>query len=882
MLHGARYRCFPFDSRYGTSSSTVEIYRECVSSLVEGLFEGFNATVLAYGQTGSGKTHTMAGGTHSDGEWDAGLLPLTVRHIFDLAELQRLNQPGIDVTIMGTAMEIYNDDLYDLAGGMGADHHGPGGNSKIAIRDTRTGTAVTGLHEAVVETPQQLVDFFSAALSGRATSATRMNDTSSRSHAICCVHVTQTLRGEIRRAPGGESEGADGSAAFARSLLSSMRRPGDSVVGKLNLVDLAGSERVKRSGVQGDQLKEASHINGGLLALGNVINALAEKSNAEKGAGDGKGTPGGSGASGPVTPRSFHIPYRSSKLTRILQDSLGGNSRTFLIACISACDTNFEETQNTLKYAHRACSIRNTPLINKFVLDEPHNLHTPQDSVMAAALKRYHKRAPPSRLRAHEYDRKRKEMLKLRGKNATFGLDESVLNDPVTNMPAQPSTAEDKPRTRKPTEDVREEEEGEEEDETVLEVRVELPESPPQASDERPASAGSNVSGGSSRRRQSWHVYLEEGEHDPELVEQAGGREPVEPSPLRTQATPAAASSRTSPPMSAENRASDGNAAASLATERAGVSPEGSTARTSPATSAASGPTHRKLWSADLSSIADDRFRVGGPGDNFLLRLRLPQGDVVTIRCASTRAEIDAVFELLGSQQAFDGSDRMMYLTAQLSPRVTPGGDANNNASAGEPPRRTSVSAGSSNGPNPSPRRVASSNNVRGFPAADGEIVGCLMASHGTDMVHSCIFSFQEPAELARVDVDARIELWGLQIVASDLSVGRGGTTSISLLLSLGLLQGLCQHVQSLGVSVGICVPRPELLAKWLRAGLPFVEIKEERTLIYPLYACDYNYYKSSTVAYFTVAKLLRSLRGTIEMELGELVKETVLGDLSR
>jgi hypothetical protein len=132
------------------------------------------------------------------------------------------------------------------------------------------------------------------------------------------------------------------------------------IVGKLNLVDLAGSERVKRSGAKGANLKEAAHINSGLLSLGNVIVALANSSDINN----------RTDKDGNKITHQPHIPYRQSKLTRVLQDSLGGNSLTCLIACISPVDLDFEETHNTLKYAGRACKIFNAPIRNSVTEEE--------------------------------------------------------------------------------------------------------------------------------------------------------------------------------------------------------------------------------------------------------------------------------------------------------------------------------------------------------------------------------------------------------------------------------------------------------------------------------------------------------------------------------
>lgn len=154
-----------------------------------------------------------------------------------------------------------------------------------------------------------------------------MNNCSSRSHAIFTISIEQSIIEDLYK----PADAAPADAGTGEEYM----------VAKFHFVDLAGSERAKRTGATGNTLKEGISINKGLLALGNVIAALTE---------DGK---------------KNHVPYRDSKLTRILQDSLGGNSRTSMIACVSPAEINFEETLNTLKYASRARNIKNAPKVNR-------------------------------------------------------------------------------------------------------------------------------------------------------------------------------------------------------------------------------------------------------------------------------------------------------------------------------------------------------------------------------------------------------------------------------------------------------------------------------------------------------------------------------------
>ena len=169
----------------------------------------------------------------------------------------------------------------------------------------------------------------------RSTASTLMNNCSSRSHAIFTISIEQHVIDDLYKA-------SDGTQIVAPATSEPPAAASEEfMVAKFHFVDLAGSERAKRTGATGATLKEGISINKGLLSLGNVISALTDDK--------GKG----------------HVPYRDSKLTRILQDSLGGNSRTIMIACVSPAEINFEETLNTLKYASRARNIKNKPVVNR-------------------------------------------------------------------------------------------------------------------------------------------------------------------------------------------------------------------------------------------------------------------------------------------------------------------------------------------------------------------------------------------------------------------------------------------------------------------------------------------------------------------------------------
>ncbi|KAL1217265.1 Kinesin-like protein KIN-4A [Cardamine amara subsp. amara] len=329
---------FTFDHVYGSSGSpSTEMYEECAAPLVDGLFQGYNATVLAYGQTGSGKTYTM--GTGCGDSSQTGIIPQVMNALF--SKIETLKQQ-IEFQIHVSFIEIHKEEVQDLldpcivnkadatsTGHVGKVAHVPG-KPPIQIRETSNGViTLAGSTEVSVSTLKEMAACLDQGSVSRATGSTNMNNQSSRSHAIFTITVEQMRKINIDSPENG---------AYNGSLKE------EYLCAKLHLVDLAGSERAKRTGSDGLRFKEGVHINKGLLALGNVISALGDEKKRKDGA---------------------HVPYRDSKLTRLLQDSLGGNSRTVMIACISPADINAEETLNTLKYANRARNIRNKPVVNR-------------------------------------------------------------------------------------------------------------------------------------------------------------------------------------------------------------------------------------------------------------------------------------------------------------------------------------------------------------------------------------------------------------------------------------------------------------------------------------------------------------------------------------
>lgn len=298
---------FTFNYVFDARDTQEYIYDVIVTGLLDKFFSGFNATILAYGQTGSGKTHTM--GTAFDGELDenAGVIPRIMRDIFE--RIKNLANE-CDFVVKCSFMELYQEQLYDLLSDQ------PREQAVVEMRENRNGVIMPGLTEMLVSSAAETVDCLLRGSSGRAVAATAMNEQSSRSHAIFTITVEATKKDEMRTV----------------------------TTSKFHLVDLAGSERSKKTLATGDRFKEGVKINQGLLALGNVISAL--------GSGQGSG----------------FVRYRDSKLTRLLQDSLGGNSITLMIACVSPADYNVAETLSTLRYADRARKIKNKPIVNQ----DPH------------------------------------------------------------------------------------------------------------------------------------------------------------------------------------------------------------------------------------------------------------------------------------------------------------------------------------------------------------------------------------------------------------------------------------------------------------------------------------------------------------------------------
>eukprot|EP00986_Skeletonema_menzelii_P003721 scaffold1185_cov143-Skeletonema_menzelii.AAC.15 len=329
-------RKFTYDTIFPSTIQNADLYNNVAPPLLSAFLNGFNATVLAYGQTGSGKTYTMGSEAHT-ANWrddnvlndNDGLIPRFISGMFqsliqrreeaEKALLQstdddkkRPDSSLVDFQLSASFLEVYGEDIYDLL----VDES----RTPLKLREgTNKEVVVKGLRNKFISNAAEAMDVLSTGTMNRTTASTLMNRTSSRSHAVFMVNLRQTTR---------SAEGVDVTSTS-----------------RFTFVDLAGSERMKKTGAEGERAREGIKINEGLLALGNVINALADDDRIARG-------------------EKVHVPYRQSKLTRLLQDALGGNSQTLFLACVSPSDTNASETLSTLQYANRARNIKNAPTRN--------------------------------------------------------------------------------------------------------------------------------------------------------------------------------------------------------------------------------------------------------------------------------------------------------------------------------------------------------------------------------------------------------------------------------------------------------------------------------------------------------------------------------------
>lgn len=306
---------FAFDKVFPATTSQADVYDQSARPVIEAILEGFNGTVLAYGPTASGKTYTMEGEL-GDAQ-NQGIIPRMVWTIFDGIHAAPAH---VEFTVKVSIVEIYNDKIRDLLVPCARRPRSDGGQNLKVHEDPFRGIYVGDCTEIYVAQEQDVFAAMRVGHAHRSVAVTNVNEHSSRSHLIFMLTVEQkdTLAQTIK-------------------------------VGKLHLVDLAGAESVAKSGVLGERLDEAKNINKSLSALGNVIHALTDKR-----------------AGGLVG----HVPYRDSKLTRVLQESLGGNAKTSLIVTVSPVVYSLASTLTSLRFGCRAKLIRNTANVNEVLSAE--------------------------------------------------------------------------------------------------------------------------------------------------------------------------------------------------------------------------------------------------------------------------------------------------------------------------------------------------------------------------------------------------------------------------------------------------------------------------------------------------------------------------------
>ncbi|KAM9860980.1 kinesin-like protein KIF18A [Aulostomus maculatus] len=294
---------FVFDHVFGEDSTQVDIFENTTKGVIDGVMNGFNCTVFAYGATGAGKTHTMLGSQD-----EPGVMYRTMKELFKRMDDVKEEK---EFAVAFSYLEVYNEQIRDLLANAGP----------LAVReDSSKGVVVQGLTLHQPKSAEHILEALDSGNRNRTQHPTDMNATSSRSHAVFQIYLRQQ----------------DKTASLNPNVC----------IAKMSLIDLAGSERASTTNAKGARLREGANINRSLLALGNVINALADPKS-----------------------KKAHIPYRDSKLTRLLKDSLGGNCRTVMIANVSPSSKSYDDTHNTLKYANRAKEIKSSLKSNVVSLD---------------------------------------------------------------------------------------------------------------------------------------------------------------------------------------------------------------------------------------------------------------------------------------------------------------------------------------------------------------------------------------------------------------------------------------------------------------------------------------------------------------------------------
>lgn len=297
---------FQFDRIFDESSTQNELFEHCAMPQIDYFIAGYNCTLFAYGQTGTGKTFTIEGIQN-----DLGLMFKTVEKVFEKIKSLKKDRAKLSISYL----QIYNEIVFDLFDDIPLNSTVDFNNysKKLQIKNSKEkGTFVENLKEITVESPNQTFALIQQGINNRASASNNLNSVSSRSHAVFCLTLEQKIDNSV------------------------------TIFSKLHIVDLAGSERITLTGVSQERLTETKKINTSLSELSNVILSLNKKKDKED-----------------------FVQYRNSKLTRLLEDSLGGNTFTSFIATISPAHLMLAETLSTLKFAARAKNIKTNVSQNK-------------------------------------------------------------------------------------------------------------------------------------------------------------------------------------------------------------------------------------------------------------------------------------------------------------------------------------------------------------------------------------------------------------------------------------------------------------------------------------------------------------------------------------
>jgi len=294
---------YTFDKVLGPSSTQADVYEAAVAPIITDVMNGINGTIMAYGQTGAGKTHTLS----SIEPNNIGMMPRAAAEVF----VQASSDPDHDYVVLMSYVQIYMELIQDLLRPE---------SENLVIRENDSGVFISGAQEVQVKRMEDCLQLLQLGERNRAFAFTQLNAHSSRSHAIVLLTVVKRRKQAVGSPPSKEDCKVK--------------------VGKLFIVDLAGSERLKKSHSEGLRKREAKSINLSLTMLGMCINARAD-------------------------PNSQHVPFRDSKLTRLLQESLGGNAKTSLVLAAADVREHAEETQQSLYFGSRAMCVKTHPVINE-------------------------------------------------------------------------------------------------------------------------------------------------------------------------------------------------------------------------------------------------------------------------------------------------------------------------------------------------------------------------------------------------------------------------------------------------------------------------------------------------------------------------------------